>query len=304
MTHDLPQGTDYNHDDGQSHAGLQLDLQRLSLQALHRRAALQRLAGVSALALWGCGGGGGASESAAAATPGGATGGGTGGTGGTGGGSTSTCSVIPEETAGPFPGDGSNTAGGGIANALALSGVVRSNIRSSFAGASAVAGGVPLTVKLRIVNTNGSCADLAAYAVYLWHCDREGRYSMYSIGVTAENYLRGVQATDSNGTATFETIFPGCYAGRVPHLHFEIFRSANTATVFSNRLKTSQLAFPVATCNEVYALAGYEASVTNFRAVSFASDNVFSDGVNTQLATVTGSAAAGYVATLTVGIAT
>ena len=64
---------------------------------------------------------------------------------------------------------------------------------------------MPLTVNLRVVNAAGSCADLVGYAVYLWHCDREGqgRYSMYSIGVAAENYPRGVQSTDSSGTATF-----------------------------------------------------------------------------------------------------
>ena len=180
---------------------------------------------------------------------------------------------------------------------------MRSDIRSSLAGASGVAGGVPLTVQLTLVNANASCADLSGYAIYLWHCDREGRYSMYSSGVTAENYLRGVQATDANGVASFTTIFPGCYAGRVPHIHFEVYRSLATATASTSKIKTSQLAFPVASCQAVYATTGYSASVSNLAQISFATDNVFSDGTSLQLTTVTGDTTSGYVAALQVGIA-
>jgi hypothetical protein len=115
-----------------------------------------------------------------------------------------------------------------------------------------------LTVVIELVNTNGACADLSGYAIYLWHCDREGRYSMYSSGVTAENYLRGVQETASDGTATFTTIVPGCYSGRMPHIHFEVYRNANTASAWTNKLRTSQLALPTDVCSAVYAGAtGY-----------------------------------------------
>ena len=289
--------------DDHSHDGLAADLARLKEQTSQRRRAMQWLAGagLGAVGLWGCGGGGSDTAASTGTGAGTTTTTTTTSTGSTG--TVSTCSVIPEETAGPFPGDGSNNGGaGGVANALMLGGIVRSDVRTSIAAASGVAQGVPLTVKLRVVNTNGSCADLSSYAVYLWHCDREGRYSMYSSGVTAENYLRGVQSTDSSGTVAFTTVFPGCYAGRMPHIHFEIYRSATTATAFSNKLKTSQLAFPAAACNEVYAVAGYEASVSNFSRISFVTDNVFSDGVSTQTAAVSGSVVAGYVATLNVGI--
>lgn len=279
--------------------GLAHDLIRLEGQMAARRRALRWLGGLAgggALALAGCGGG---DDSDA-----GTTGSGSSGSGGSGsGGTSSTCSLIPEETAGPYPGDGSNTSNGGVANALMLSGIVRSDIRTSIAGASGVAAGVPLTIVIDLVNTNGSCADLSGYAIYLWHCDREGRYSMYSSGVTAENYLRGVQATGSDGTASFTTIFPGCYAGRMPHMHFEVYRSTTTATSFSNKLRTSQIAFPTDVCNTVYASSGYTASASNFRSISFATDNIFSDGYTTQLASVTGDLTTGYVARLQVGIA-
>lgn len=259
---------------------------------------LSALSAVGALPLMGCGGGGSSSGTNLYND-----------TSSTSGGSTTTtttsgsCTVVPEETAGPYPGDGSNTANGSVANALALSGIVRSDIRTSVGSASGTAAGVPLTLTITLTNTNNSCASLDGYAIYLWHCTRDGKYSMYSSGVTSENYLRGVQATDSNGQATFVTIFPGCYSGRMPHIHFEVYRDANTATSFSNKLKTSQLAFPTATCQTVYNNAsGYSASVSNLASISFASDNVFSDGVDLQMVSITGDVTNGYQANITVSI--
>ena len=300
----------HDHDLGLAHDLLRIQQQQ---QQHRRRLALRWLVGASSLALLGCGGGDG---SETGSTTGGSdtssgTGTGSGSSTGSGSGSSSgsttttgSCSVIPEETAGPYPGDGSNTSNGSIANALILSGIVRSDIRASIAGASGTAEGVLLTVTLRLVNTNGGCADLSGYAIYLWHCDREGRYSMYSSGVTQQNYLRGVQVTGSGGTVTFTTVFPGCYDGRMPHMHFEVYKSANSASSYSNKLRTSQLAFPTDICATVYGTAaGYGASVANLQRISFATDNVFSDGVASQMATVTGSVAQGYAATLTVGIA-
>jgi protocatechuate 3,4-dioxygenase beta subunit len=291
---------DHDHDQGLAH-----DIQFIEAMQRRRR-VLSWIAGLGAVGLIGCGGGGDDAAAQATADPA-ADGSGT-ASGSTGtittGGTVGTCSVIPEETAGPYPADGSNTANGTLANALALTGIVRSDIRTSVAGASGTAGGVPLTLAIRLVNTRNACSDLSGYAIYLWHCDREGRYSMYSPGVTGENYLRGVQETGSDGTVTFTTVFPGCYAGRMPHLHFEVYRNANTATAYSNKLRTSQIALPTEVCSTVYAGApGYAASVSNLARIGFASDNVFSDGVETQLAAVSGSIAAGYTATLAVGIA-
>ena len=206
------------------------------------------------------------------------------------------CSRVPEETAGPFPGDGSNGP-----TVLSSTGVVRSDIRSSFAGLNGTAEGVPLTLELTIVSAS-TCAPLAGRAVYIWHCDRPGRYSLYSAGVTNQNYLRGVQEADANGKVRFTTIYPGCYAGRWPHIHFEVFPSLAAATSVANKNATSQIALPKATNDLVYATAGYEASVANQAQVTLASDNVFSDGSSLELATITGSLAAGLTATLTVGV--
>lgn len=271
------------------------------LETMQRRRVLGWLAAVSApSALLGCGGGG---DDAGATTT--TTTGSTGSTGSTGGtvASATSCSVIPSETAGPYPGDGTNSNASGIVNALVLSGIVRSDIRTSVAGASGTAQGVPMTVTLKLVNTASSCANLAGYAIYLWHCTRDGGYSLYSSGVNAENFLRGVQVTDANGEVTFTTIFPGCYSGRWPHMHFEIYPSLASATSGSNDVKTSQLALPASACSQVYGVvSGYSASASNFAAISLATDNIFSDGYATQLPEISGDATNGFAATLTVGV--
>ena len=156
----------------------------------------------------------------------------------------------------------------------------------SVGGASGVAEGIPLTIKLTVVDSSSACAPISGYAVYLWHCDRAGNYSMYSAAVVNENYLRGVQETATDGPVTFTTIFPGCYAGRWPHVHFEVYPSAAVATSGANKVATSQLAFPKESCDEAYAAAEYETSVRNLAGVSLEGDNVFSDGVSKQLATI------------------
>ena len=207
-----------------------------------------------------------------------------------------TCSRIPEETAGPFPGDGSNGP-----SVLNQSGVVRSDIRTSFAGLSGTADGVALTLSLTLVSAT-TCAPIAGRAVYVWHCDREGRYSLYSAGATNQNYLRGIQETDANGRATFTTIFPACYPGRWPHIHFEVYPGLATAASAANKQATSQIALPKATNDLVFATAGYEASVRNQAQVTLASDGVFSDGSALELATITGTIATGLTATLTVAV--
>ena len=210
------------------------------------------------------------------------------------------CLIIPEETAGPFPGDGSNGP-----NMLTESGIVRRDIRSSFGGATGKAEGTPLTIRLLLQDEANGCTPLTGAAVYLWHCDREGRYSLYSQGVTGENYLRGVQEADGDGVVTFDSIFPACYSGRWPHIHFEVYRSLADATSQANKIATSQVALPKDVCDTVFATSGYEQSVQNLSQISLQSDNVFGDdGGAHQLGTVTGSVEAGYSVQLAVPVST
>ena len=101
---------------------------------------------------------------------------------------------------------------------------------------------------------------------------------------------------------TFTSIYPGCYAGRWPHIHFEVYPSLSAATSVSNKIATSQIAMPKVTSDAVYTTIGYEASVINASQVTLASDSVFSDSSSLELANVTGSVAGGYTATLTVAV--
>lgn len=212
-----------------------------------------------------------------------------------------TCvSEIPQETAGPYPADGSNASNQSL-NVLTRSGIVRSDIRTSI-NTGNTASGVPLRIELTLVDSNSNCAPLAGYAIYLWHCTSDGNYSMYSSSVTNEDFLRGVQAADSKGNVVFTSIFPGCYSGRWPHIHFEIYPSLAQATGAGNVVHTSQLALPQATCEAVYATAGYSSSAQNLARISLATDSIFRDGYSTQMATVTGDVTSGYTAQLTVGV--
>jgi protocatechuate 3,4-dioxygenase beta subunit len=205
---------------------------------------------------------------------------------------------IPDETGGPFPADGTN----GV-NALAEEGVVRSDITSSFGPSRGVADGVPLQVVLSVQDLAAGGDPLEGAAVYLSHCDAEGRYSLYSDGVTEENYLRGVQEVGADGTVTFTSIFPGCYPGRWPHIHFEVYDSVDAATNGRNAIKTSQLAFPQSVAEAVYADARYPGSADNLSRLSLRSDMVFADdGAALQLATMSGDDEGGYTARLAVGI--
>lgn len=211
--------------------------------------------------------------------------------------STAACvSRIPTETQGPYPADGSNGP-----SVLTSSGVVRSDIRSSFAGLSGTAAGVPLIIDLTIVSAT-TCEPLAGRAVYVWHCDRAGLYSLYSAGATNQNYLRGIQETDASGRVSFTSIYPACYSGRWPHIHFEVYPSLATSTSQNNKIAVSQIALPKATNDLVYATAGYEQSVRNQAQVTLQSDMVFSDGASLELATMSGDVNSGLHATLTVAV--
>src|SRR4029079_18908518 len=94
-------------------------------------------------------------------------------------------------------------------------------------------------------------------------CDASGNYSEYSqpgYDGTGKTFLRGLQTADANGQVTFTTIYPGWYAGRATHIHFEVFRG-------SSLVKTTQIAFPEDVTRAVYATSVYaskgQSSTTN-----------------------------------------
>ena len=195
-----------------------------------------------------------------------------------------TCTTTPSETAGPFP-------------TITPSSLVRSDIRLDRTG-------VAFTIKITIKNS--SCAALSGAIVDIWHCDKDGLYSEYggtsmqTTNYTAVHFLRGRQTTDANGLVTFTSIFPGWYQGRATHVHVHIYNSAGTS------LLVTQIAFPEGSSSAVVAVNastanGYTKGMTGY--TYNASDNVFSDDTTgAEIATVSGSVAAGYVLTHTINV--
>jgi protocatechuate 3,4-dioxygenase beta subunit len=272
----------------QEDRGLVYDISTL----VNRRSVLGLFGGVAAATLLAaC-----ATEATTATTT---TSGGANSTSGSGGtAATGDLTEVPDETAGPYPGDGSN----GV-NVLDDSGIVRRDIRSSFGSSTTTVDGVPLTINLTVRDlATGSV--LSGAGVYLWHCTPDGNYSLYNSGHENENYLRGVQEVDATtGTATFTSVFPGAYPGRWPHIHFEVYSDVATAVANGPIVKTSQIALPQEVSALVYADSTYGQSTRNLGQSSLATDNVFSDdGGIYQLATMTGSVEAGYTASLTIGV--
>nr|WP_296769010.1 3,4-dioxygenase subunit beta [Rhodococcus sp. (in: high G+C Gram-positive bacteria)] len=206
---------------------------------------------------------------------------------------------IPQETNGPYPADGTN----GV-NVLEESGIVRSDITSSLEGGT-TADGVPLSFTFTVTDTANADAPFEGVAVYVWHCDAEGHYSMYSEGIEDETYLRGVQIADADGRVTFSTIVPACYSGRWTHMHFEIYPDAASATDVDNAIATSQVAFPQDMLDDVFLLDTYSGSAENLTQIgSLDNDNVFGDGYDLEMGTFTGDTTTGYVGSLPVAVDT
>jgi protocatechuate 3,4-dioxygenase beta subunit len=182
-----------------------------------------------------------------------------------------TCTVTPSETAGPFP---------------SVTLPIRSDVREDRTG-------LPLALAITVVNVNAACAPVTNASVEIWHCDAAGNYSEYG-ALSSSTWLRGIQPVDATGVARFTTIYPGWYAGRATHIHIEVF-------VDNRSVKTSQIAFPEEITSAVYATGVYASKGQN--PTRNTTDGIFSDGVTSQLATLTGNPSSGYSATFQVGIA-
>jgi protocatechuate 3,4-dioxygenase beta subunit len=118
--------------------------------------------------------------------------------------------------------------------------------------------GVPLRLVLHVVGAAASCAPIPGAAVDIWQCDAFGIYSGYEGAAIAprhvepvddKTFLRGTQLTDRAGGVGFQTIYPGWYQGRTPHVHLKLRVGAKAAT--------TQLYFPDEVTNTVYTRAPY-----------------------------------------------
>jgi protocatechuate 3,4-dioxygenase beta subunit len=145
-----------------------------------------------------------------------------------------TCVLTPAQTEGPFFVD---------------TGLIRSDIRDGKDGA-------PLRLAFSVLDAE-TCSPMAGALVEVWHADAAGAYSAFDIsqgnGANSadQTFLRGFQRTAADGRVEFLTVYPGWYPGRTPHVHVMV--------LLENRMQllTTQLYFPEAVTDAVYATAPY-----------------------------------------------
>ena len=228
-------------------------------KAMRRREAMGVLGAASAAAIaYGCGGSSSSPTSPATTTT-------------TATGTNSACAVTPTETIGPYP---------------SLTDLFRSDIREGKTG-------TVLTLTIRVVNVNGSCAPVSNANVEIWHVDAAGNYSQYGTQTT-QTYLRGIQTTNANGEVVFTTIYPGWYQGRATHIHAEV-------TMGGRSVKVTQMAFPESVNNAVHGTGAYASRGSN--PITNASDGIFADSLSSELVTPMGEPSSGYAATFQIAIA-
>lgn len=182
------------------------------------------------------------------------------------------CEPSPVETVGPFPNHDSNS-------------LLKRNIAVDRQG-------VTMTMTLTVVSQKNDCKPLPGVFVDVWHCDAHGAYSEYG-GMRMqeadhrhEHFCRGRQITDQDGKVSFESIYPGWYRGRAPHIHVEVLDKNE------NSLVVSQIAFPEDVNSTVYATSKYlgKADTSNDR------DNIFRDSLALNMADgISGDVQNGYL---------
>ena len=185
-------------------------------------------------------------------------------------GTSAACAVTPTETVGPYP---------------SRADIFRSDVRED-------RGGTPLTLNLKVANSNANCAPVANANVEIWHCDSAGDYSEYGTQTSA-TWLRGVQTTNANGDVTFTTVYPGWYQGRATHIHIEV-------TINGRSVKATQIAFPESVNATVYSQGVYARRGSN--PMSNASDGIFADSLSSELVAPTGSPSSGYTASFQINV--
>ena len=138
-------------------------------------------------------------------------------------------------------------------------------------------GGLPMRLSFLVVKSDG-CTPVPNASVDIWHSGSQGIYSAYATGtvcnpggenVMKDMFCRGVQLTNEQGRADFNTVFPGWYRGRTLHIHFTL-RLNNQAEV------TSQIYFDDTLADEILAQGDYKAR--GKRDTTNTSDSIFRSG--------------------------
>ncbi len=196
-----------------------------------------------------------------------------------------TCVVRPELTEGPY---------------YVEDELERSDIRLDTTDGSVRAGAV-LNLAFEVTELiDGVCVPLEGAIVEIWHCDADGVYSGVSdagFDTVGQNFLRGYQITDENGTAGFTTIYPGWYSGRAVHIHFKVRSSANSNEAFEF---TSQLFFDDVLTDDVHAESPYAAK--GYRDTLNSEDGIFQSGGDQLLLDISGNSADGFLSVFNIAL--
>jgi len=179
------------------------------------------------------------------------------------------CVLAPEQTEGPYY----------VANEK-----VRRNITEGRPG-------TPLALRLAVVDAS-TCKPIRGAAVDIWHCDASGVYSGVGDAGPDTTFMRGVQRTNAQGLAAFQTVYPGWYPGRTVHIHVKVH-------VGGNVVHTGQLYFPDAVTDAAYTRQPYARRAG--RDTRNAADVVFRNGGRNSLLRLQRSSS-GYAGSITMGV--
>lgn len=184
----------------------------------------------------------------------------------------------------------------------------RADIRSDTKGSTGMQSGLPLYLNITVGSySSGSCSPIANAQVHIWHCNAQGVYSDVQAAtndsgadLTGENFLRGYKYTDTNGKASFTTIYPGWYSGRAVHIHVKIrvFDVSGNVTTEA----TTQLFFDDSISTALYA-ANSDYSRSASRDTMNSTDSIYAAESPSLLVSLSGSASTSYTGTISIGIA-
>jgi protocatechuate 3,4-dioxygenase beta subunit len=127
--------------------------------------------------------------------------------------------------------------------------------------------GMPLVLRLTVVRAT-SCRPIKGADVEIWHAAPDGEYSGFD-GSSGTRYLRGHQRSDAAGRVRFDTLFPGWYRGRTPHIHLKVH-------VGGEEVHTGQLFMSEKVTRAVYRTRYYASR--GQADTSHADDMIYGDG--------------------------
>jgi protocatechuate 3,4-dioxygenase beta subunit len=171
--------------------------------------------------------------------------------------------------------------------------------------------GVPLRLRILVLHVT-SGAPIPTAAVDVWHCDAQGEYSGFDHPQRAPfppgpppngspppdgrwgfgpgpgrvhqpdnqlTFLRGVQLTGPDGLAEIDSIVPGWYPGRAPHIHVRVHSGGMEADGRYRKghlSHTGQIFIPERITDAVYKLPAYDKSSRGRMALE--QDGIFREG--------------------------